>query len=169
MILSGSAGAALVSLVIFILFSYPCLFGQSSIRPVSYSLLNASLRLSLLFIPISLLSLLLRRKDVLSSVTGRFSILDYFLSQLGGISFLPNPDFFGLATNYAQSTFGNANFVQTPDSLFVSLFVQYGVILSFLVIFVFLLPLFFLSFKLISSLSSFRLLSISANSLLGIF
>lgn len=167
-ILAGSAGAAFVSLIIFILFYYPQLSFLYRAQRTSFSLLNALSRLSLLFIPISILSLILRRKDVLSSVSGRFSILDYFISQLGGISLLPNPDFFGLATNYAQSAFGSSSFVQTPDSLFVSLLVQYGVILTVLVLICLLLPLIWLAFNFLNSLLLLRSPYITARSLLGI-
>jgi len=104
----------------------------------------------------------------MTSVAGRFSISEYFSSQLGGFTLLPNPDFFGLASNYAQSTFGSANFVQTPDSLFVTLIVQYGVILTALVLLCLYFPLVPLGLNFFSSLISLEALSLSTNSLLGL-
>lgn len=166
-ILSGAAGAAFVALILFILFCYPWFFSKCSNRPVSFSLLSALSRLSLLFVPISIMSLILRREDVLTSVSGRFAIFDYFSSRLGGIALLPNPDFFGLATNYAQSAFGSLSFVQTPDSLIVSILVQYGVILTGVVFLCLTIPFLKLGLNCFSSFSRHKLPKLSVNSLIG--
>ena len=168
-ILLGSAGAAFMALIIFLLFCYPCLTSRAKSthnQTVYFSLLNALSRLSLLFIPVSVLSFILRRKDVLSSVSGRFQFL-IILSQLGGVTLLPIR-LFGLATNYAQSNFGNSYFVQTPDSLFVSLIVQYGLILTSVIFLALILPFLLFGIKSFSSLISLKFPKISTNSLLGL-
>ncbi len=165
-ILWASAAAAFLSLLIFLLVNLPYIL-PLRLRDPSLQISFASVlgRLFLVCIPLFFLSAILGREDVFSSSTGRFSIFVYFSDKLNGIPVLPNPSYFGLATNYAQTTFGTSDFVQTPDSLLVSLLVQYGIVLSVGILLCLYLPLIYLLANSIYRLTTSQSLSLSLFSL----